>query len=340
MLLQALLNWEYPTLYSDIIYLQSHQRVLLLAKFQLNSTCVGSNWVSISITARSVSIWTSPSVSVTEMNGGECSIWSSEHFRSIPNWRNFRSLLASRRANGVSTGKGKTTACGLWRRGSVGCSRSLQEQRRHRGIEGLERRRRRRWRPEDRPRTIGPATLPTARFFRKKSIPQPSSIGGVWLKDGDRNTAFFQAKAKERAKTNKIAALQREDGAVVTEQEDLEECAVDFYQNLWGWEGSVYDGSKQSTWARWSNRGFLPDTLGYPWPKCDWWKIWTGRRSHSFGRLRTRSPWNNSDQYHFAMSYTRSVQRYWQIGCVVSWMKLSLKNKVHLSQGDSLLTMS
>jgi hypothetical protein len=53
-----------------------------------------------------------------------------------------------------------------------------------------------------------------------------------WLRDGDRNTAFFQAKSRERAKANKISALFREDGSMVTKQEDLELCAVDFYRHL------------------------------------------------------------------------------------------------------------
>jgi hypothetical protein len=37
-----------------------------------------------------------------------------------------------------------------------------------------------------------------------------------WLKEGDRNTAFFQTKSKERARTNRINALRLEDGAVVS----------------------------------------------------------------------------------------------------------------------------
>jgi hypothetical protein len=51
-----------------------------------------------------------------------------------------------------------------------------------------------------------------------------------WPKDGDCNTAFFQAKAKERAGTNKILGLQREDGSLDTKQEELEECAMNFYK--------------------------------------------------------------------------------------------------------------
>jgi hypothetical protein len=53
-----------------------------------------------------------------------------------------------------------------------------------------------------------------------------------WLREGDRNTSFFQAKSKERAKTNRTAALRRVDGTVVTEQQELEIVARDFYSEL------------------------------------------------------------------------------------------------------------
>ena len=53
-----------------------------------------------------------------------------------------------------------------------------------------------------------------------------------WLKEGDRNTAFFQAKSKERAKSNRITALKREDGSVVSTQEELEVTAMEFYTQL------------------------------------------------------------------------------------------------------------
>lgn len=43
-----------------------------------------------------------------------------------------------------------------------------------------------------------------------------------WLGEGDRNTAFFQAKSKERARGNRIDSLLRDDdGVLVTEQDDL-----------------------------------------------------------------------------------------------------------------------
>jgi hypothetical protein len=53
-----------------------------------------------------------------------------------------------------------------------------------------------------------------------------------WLKSGDRNTEFFQAKAKARAHTNCIRALKRADGSEETTQEGLEQLATDFYQGL------------------------------------------------------------------------------------------------------------
>jgi hypothetical protein len=53
-----------------------------------------------------------------------------------------------------------------------------------------------------------------------------------WLKEGDRNTAFFQAKSRERAQRNRILALKKEDGSIATKQEDLETEAMGFYSNL------------------------------------------------------------------------------------------------------------
>ena len=53
-----------------------------------------------------------------------------------------------------------------------------------------------------------------------------------WLKDGDRNTALFQAKARERAKRNKISVLKRDDGSLATSQDELDSIATEFYKNL------------------------------------------------------------------------------------------------------------
>lgn len=53
-----------------------------------------------------------------------------------------------------------------------------------------------------------------------------------WLKSGDRNTGFFQARAKARARSNRILALKNSDGLLVNEQEEIERVAVEFYQGL------------------------------------------------------------------------------------------------------------
>lgn len=54
----------------------------------------------------------------------------------------------------------------------------------------------------------------------------------TWLKEGDRNTKFFQAKAKERTKVNRISGLRTPDGGMVTEQAQLESLATEFYSDL------------------------------------------------------------------------------------------------------------
>jgi hypothetical protein len=53
-----------------------------------------------------------------------------------------------------------------------------------------------------------------------------------WLRDGDRNTGFFQAKAKARARTNKISCLKNEAGELIRDQDRLESMASQFYQGL------------------------------------------------------------------------------------------------------------
>lgn len=53
-----------------------------------------------------------------------------------------------------------------------------------------------------------------------------------WLREGDRNNAFFQAKSREQAKSNHMSALKRNDGIVVTEQEEIEAVGKCFYSEL------------------------------------------------------------------------------------------------------------
>lgn len=53
-----------------------------------------------------------------------------------------------------------------------------------------------------------------------------------WLREGDRNTAFFQAMSKERARGNRINSLYHDDGVLITKQSSLEEVVRSFYSEL------------------------------------------------------------------------------------------------------------
>ena len=53
-----------------------------------------------------------------------------------------------------------------------------------------------------------------------------------WLKEGDRNTEFFQAKASARTRTNRIKVLKYETGREFSDQDNLKRLAREFYQNL------------------------------------------------------------------------------------------------------------
>lgn len=69
-------------------------------------------------------------------------------------------------------------------------------------------------------------------LLAREEIMEKQRSRSTWLKEGDRNTKFFQAKAKERAKTNHISALRAANGDLVTKQTELESMAADFYGDL------------------------------------------------------------------------------------------------------------
>ena len=53
-----------------------------------------------------------------------------------------------------------------------------------------------------------------------------------WLAEGDRNTAFFHAKARERSRTNKIISLKNDSGSYVSSRAEIESLAINFYSSL------------------------------------------------------------------------------------------------------------
>lgn len=59
----------------------------------------------------------------------------------------------------------------------------------------------------------------------------------TWLKEGDRNTGYFQAQAAPRKRINRISSLEKEDGQVCTEPHEVKEEIASFYQSLYQSQG-------------------------------------------------------------------------------------------------------
>jgi len=94
----------------------------------------------------------------------------------------------------------------------------------------------------------------------------------TWLREGDRNIEFFQAKAKARSRTSRIKQLTDVDGRVCTDQEDLERLVGDFYQSLF----SAQDELIPDLVCKHVPRKVTPDMcelLGVPFSEKKWKKL-------------------------------------------------------------------
>jgi hypothetical protein len=78
-------------------------------------------------------------------------------------------------------------------------------------------------------------------LFEREEIMARQRSRVEWLKEGDRNTAFFHARASARRHTNKIRALRREDGSRCEVLEEVKSMTENFYGNLFTSEPCVSD---------------------------------------------------------------------------------------------------
>jgi hypothetical protein len=66
---------------------------------------------------------------------------------------------------------------------------------------------------------------------------QPSRVN--LLKDGDRNTKYFHQRARWRARKNRIKKLKKQDGNWMSDQEEMQNMATDYFANLFMEDASV-----------------------------------------------------------------------------------------------------
>jgi hypothetical protein len=60
-----------------------------------------------------------------------------------------------------------------------------------------------------------------------------------WLREGDRNTTFFHARASARKRANKIKSLQHDDGSRCTDHVGIKGMVQDFYGDLFTSEPTI-----------------------------------------------------------------------------------------------------
>ncbi|XP_071680193.1 uncharacterized protein [Lolium perenne] len=76
-------------------------------------------------------------------------------------------------------------------------------------------------------------------MFEREEIMARQRSRVDWLREGDRNTAFFHAKATARKRSNRIKSLRREDGSRCDDQEEIKRMVQQFYGELFTSEPTV-----------------------------------------------------------------------------------------------------
>ncbi|EAY75286.1 hypothetical protein OsI_03173 [Oryza sativa Indica Group] len=69
-------------------------------------------------------------------------------------------------------------------------------------------------------------------LFEREEIMAKQRSRIEWLKEGDRNTSFFHARASARRRTNKIKLLVRDDGSSCSESQGIKLMAEHFFKKL------------------------------------------------------------------------------------------------------------
>ncbi|KAM0896211.1 hypothetical protein ACQ4PT_023338 [Festuca glaucescens] len=69
-------------------------------------------------------------------------------------------------------------------------------------------------------------------LFEREEIMAKQRSRVEWLKEGDRNTAFFHARASARKKNNRIDSLVRDDGSKCDDVEGIKGMVHEFYEQL------------------------------------------------------------------------------------------------------------
>ncbi|XP_073359649.1 uncharacterized protein [Aegilops tauschii subsp. strangulata] len=69
-------------------------------------------------------------------------------------------------------------------------------------------------------------------LFEREEVMERQRSRVDWLKAGDRNTEFFQARATARRRTNKIHSLLRDDGSVCSTQSQIKQLVQSYYEQL------------------------------------------------------------------------------------------------------------
>jgi hypothetical protein len=76
-------------------------------------------------------------------------------------------------------------------------------------------------------------------LFEREEIMARQRSRVDWLREGDRNTAFFHARASTRRRSNKINCLIKKDGTRCEDKKEIKTMARDFYMNLFLSEPNV-----------------------------------------------------------------------------------------------------